>query len=133
MNYPELIGAVARRAGVPFEQAPTITRAALKTLAERISGGEARQLAEQLPDQLEDDLRKPPWDEFAESFSLEEFTRRVSERAGVDTPVARAATRTVLTTLREAVTTREFDDMVSQLPKEYREVIEQVGVQRRQG
>lgn len=133
MNYPEFIDTVARRAGVPSEQAPTITRATLKTLAERISGGEARQLAEQLPDQLEDDLRKPPWDEFAESFPLEEFTRRVSERAGVDASVARAATRAVLTTLREAVTAREFDDMVSQLPKEYREVIEPVGVQRRQG
>jgi uncharacterized protein (DUF2267 family) len=125
--YDDFIGAVGRRAGVSTEQATAITRATLQTLADRISGGQANDLADQLPDGLEDHLRKPPTREFAEPFGLGDFVQRVSARAGVDRALASAGVRAVLSTLREAVPGDEFEDTVAQLPKEFWEVVEPVG------
>lgn len=129
MVYEDFIDAVARRAGVPADQAATIARATLETLADRISGGEAEDLADQLPRGLDDHLRKPPTRENAEPFGLGDFVQRVKVRAGVDTALASAGVRAVLTTLREAVAGDEFEDMVAQLPKEFWEVIQPVGSQ----
>ncbi|MDP8973196.1 MAG: DUF2267 domain-containing protein [Actinomycetota bacterium] len=61
--------------------------ATLETLNERITGGEARDLAAQLPKGIRPALR--PKTEEAEGFSLEELYRRVAEREGVDIETAR--------------------------------------------
>ncbi|MBQ0902232.1 DUF2267 domain-containing protein [Micromonospora sp. U21] len=47
-----------------------------------------------------------------------EFLRRVGERAGVDQATARTGTGAVFATLREAVTVREFREMVARLPRD---------------
>lgn len=122
MKYQEYIDAVADRADVTFEEAELLSYATLQTLGERISAGEARDLAAQLPKGLQEAMSKP--EELAEPFGLGEFIRRVSIRAGVDPVLAGDAVRATLTTLREAVTDGEFDDILAQLPKEYRAVIE---------
>lgn len=128
MAYDDFINTVASRARVSTDQAATITRATLETLADRISGGEANELADQLPEGVDDYLRKPlPTRETAERFGLGEFVQRVSERAGVDGPLASAGVRAVFTTTREAVPADEFDDMVAQLPKEFWEVAQPEG------
>ena len=44
MRYDEFIDAVATRAGLPREQAETVTRATLRVLSERLTGGEAEDL-----------------------------------------------------------------------------------------
>lgn len=126
MNYPSFIDAMAQRAGVSPEQAEILTRATLETLSERLSGGEALDLAAQLPKALHAPLR--PRFEAAESFGVDEFVRRVSARAGVDEGQARNGTRTVLATLRQATTAGEFQDVMSQLPKEYHETLEPVAM-----
>ncbi|MEV1288935.1 DUF2267 domain-containing protein [Micromonospora sp. NPDC049679] len=127
MNCSEFVDAVARRGGVSREQAHDLTRATLQTLAERISGGETRDVGAQLAPELREYLHKEQ--EFPEPFGLGQFIRRVSDRAGVNTAQGSAGVRAVLATVREAVATREFEDVVSQLPKEYWEVIEPVGAQ----
>ncbi|SDY97735.1 Uncharacterized conserved protein, DUF2267 family [Micromonospora pattaloongensis] len=127
MNCAEFVAAAGRRAGVPPEQAHALTRATLETLADRISGGQAREVAAQLPPELRDYLRKEQ--EFPEPFGLGQFIRRVSDRAGVNTAQGSAAVRAVLATVRQAITGTEFEDVVSQLPKEYWEVITPVGVE----
>jgi len=53
---------------------------------------------------------------------VNEFVRRVVERAEVGPEETRKAAA-VLTTVREAVTPGEFDDVLSQLPQEYRELV----------
>ncbi|MCO1594498.1 DUF2267 domain-containing protein [Micromonospora sp. RHAY321] len=130
MEYQDFINAVATRAKVSTDQAATLTRATLETLADRISAGQAEDLAYQLPEGLDDHLRKPPprRGEHAKSFGLDEFVRRVADRPDVDRALAGAGVRAVLTTLREAVSRDEFADAVAQLPKEFRQVIEPVGV-----
>ena len=78
MDYATFTRTTAERAGLPEETAERIEHATLQTLADRISGGEAQDLAAQLPRPLQDDLR-PPREE-AEAFGVDEFVRRVAER-----------------------------------------------------
>ncbi|MFY1614903.1 DUF2267 domain-containing protein [Micromonospora sp. WMMD736] len=47
-----------------------------------------------------------------------DFLRRVSQRAGVDAATARVGTGAVFATLREAVTVREFHEMVARLSRD---------------
>ena len=97
----------------PAENAITAT---LETLNERISGGEARDLAAQFPEEIQPALR--PKAEEAEGFSLEEFYRRVAEREGVDIETARIDASAVMRVLREAVTPGELDDVMAQLSED---------------
>jgi uncharacterized protein (DUF2267 family) len=91
--------------------------ATLETLNERISGGEARDLTAQLPEEIQPALR--PKAEEAEGFLLEEFYRRVAEREGVDIETARVDASAVMRVLREAVTPGELDDVMAQLPEDF--------------
>ncbi|MCW2704907.1 MAG: hypothetical protein JWQ37_2902 [Blastococcus sp.] len=121
MDYKTFIDTEAQRAGLPKDQAETVAHATLKTLADRITGGEAGDLAAQLPNPLKGDLQKEQ--ENAEAFDVGEFVRRVSERAHVDQATARNGAMATLITVREAVTPGEFDDITSQLPQDYRELV----------
>lgn len=116
MDYTEFIQSVAKRPMVSPMQAEPITHATLTTLTERISGGQARDLASQLPEGLREHLRKP--DESAVPFGLADFLERVQARAAVDLQAATDGARAVFDTLRDAVSAKEYGDFVSQLPKE---------------
>jgi uncharacterized protein (DUF2267 family) len=107
------------------EMAEILTRATLQVLAQRISGGQARDLAAQLPPEFEEALR--PEREKAEPFDLEVFIDRVAERALVDFDAARAGVRAVFQTLREAVEGDEFEDVLAELPREYTALLEETG------
>ena len=121
MDYATFTKTTADRAGLPEETAERIEHATLRTLADRISGGESQDLAAQLPARLQDDLHSPRED--AEAFGVDEFLRRVAERGDVGPDEARSGAVAVLTTVREAVTPGEFDDVLSQLPQEFRELV----------
>lgn len=127
MSYEDFVDAVAERAGLSAPQATAISHATLETLADRISGGEAADLAALLPDRLAEHLYKPASRESADPFGRGEFVRRVASRADVDVPVASAGIQAVFTTLREAVKLREFEDMVAQLPQDLGELLTPVG------
>jgi uncharacterized protein (DUF2267 family) len=121
MKHDEFMTKVGQRADVSLETADALTAATLRTLAERISGGEAKDLAAQLPSQLKPHLTGG--DEPAQRFDAEEFVRRVAERAGTDPDRARAGVRAVFTTIRESVTSGEIDDITAQLPKDFEELV----------
>ncbi|MDG4758422.1 DUF2267 domain-containing protein [Micromonospora sp. WMMD710] len=121
MRFPRFIDAVSRRSGLPPEQAAVVARAVLQTMAERVTGGSATDLAGHLPDEVDGYLggagrsaarSVPP------APGPAEFLRRVGERAGVDEATARAGTGAVFATLREAVTVREFRQMVDGLSRD---------------
>ena len=105
------------------EMAETLIRATLQVLAQRISGGEARDIARQLAPPLDEWLQ--PESEKAEPFDLEVFVQRVAHRALVDFDAARAGVRAVFRTLREAVTGAEFQDVLAQLPREYAALLDE--------
>jgi uncharacterized protein (DUF2267 family) len=121
MDYETFTRTAAQRAGMPEGTVERVERATLQTLADRITGGEAQDLASQLPAPLQDSLQ-PPQDD-AEAFGVEEFLRRVAERGEVGRDEARSGAAAVLTTVREAVSAGEFEDVLSQLPQEYRELV----------
>ena len=121
MNQKEFLESVTVRGRLSPEQAEQLTEATLTVLADRISAGEVEDLAAQLPKGVRDWLVSK--EEPAQKFDLEEFIRRVSERAAVDLDTATRGVRAVLSTIRRAVTTGEFEDVLAQLPKEFREFI----------
>jgi uncharacterized protein (DUF2267 family) len=118
MEYNEFLQRVSEREDLPRDRVEALVSASLETLAERISGGEARDLAAQLPTPLKPPLEQS--DEPAEAFDADEFVERVADRAELDEDTAREGTHVVLETLREAVSKGEFDEVLSQLPRDIR-------------
>jgi uncharacterized protein (DUF2267 family) len=135
VDYDQFIELVRQRAGVSAsrrldgmpltdkEMAEALTRVTLQVLSQRISGGEARDLAVQLPSPFEEWLR--PEHEHAEPVDVEVFIQRVADRAFVDFEAARAGVKAVFQTLREAVTSNEFEDVLAQLPREYTALLDE--------
>lgn len=122
MNYDTFLDMVAQRARVDPEQAVTLTQATLRTLAQRLTAGQSYDLAAQLPQPLQIPLH--PQAEAAELFDAVEFVRRTAEGAGVTEAAARNGVRAVFTTLREAISGGEFDDIMTQLPRRYHDLVE---------
>ncbi|SCG49754.1 DUF2267 domain-containing protein [Micromonospora halophytica] len=119
MRFPLFVDAVARRAELRPEQAAAISRAVLRTVAERVRAGEADDLAAQFPDDLSAYLTGPADAGRPDTFGPLEFLRRVAERAGVEPATAQVGVRAVFATLRETVTVGEFQDLVAQLPESF--------------
>ncbi|MER7889436.1 DUF2267 domain-containing protein [Micromonospora sp. NPDC094482] len=108
---------VAARAGVPDDTARALSEATLRTLAERISGGEAADLAGHVAHELRPLLARAAQEE-PEVFAYDEFLRRVAERAGVGPQLAERGAGAVLQTLHRVVGHREFERALAQLPTE---------------
>ncbi len=118
---------VRQRLGVDDTTARLATDAVLETLAERIAAGQVEDLIAQL-----DPLLHPPLRRGAESakpggrrMPLEEFSRRVAAREGADADEAdlyeeiAEHARMVFATLAEAVSIKEWLDVIVELPEEY--------------
>jgi uncharacterized protein (DUF2267 family) len=123
--YEDFIILVQRGADTSRDTAERATRAVLETLAERISQGEARDLAAQLPPEL------APWiatNSPAERFDVEEFIRRVAARTDAEVPMAERYTRAVFAALQRAVSRGEFDDMMAELPGHFSTLLLHQGV-----
>lgn len=120
VDRDHFVAGVEREAGIPSDEADRAVDATLTTLAERISGGEARDIARQLAP----DLRALLTDgDKAEPFGYEEFLRRVAEREGVAPAVAERDARAVFAELGRAVTHDEIADMASELPRDFAPLI----------
>jgi uncharacterized protein (DUF2267 family) len=120
MNFDHFVGQVQHRAQLPDTgSAVWAIQATLQSLAERLDAGEAKDLAAQLPRpfQIYFDV-----DEHAQPFSAHEFFERVTEREQVDAPVAAFHARVVLEVLQEAVSVGELQDVVGQLPADWRRI-----------
>ncbi len=117
MEYHQFLGQVQHRGRMAtLEDATKAVRATLQTLGERLFGGEATDLAAQLPQEIGRYLLEASK---SERFSLDEFFRRVSQREGVDLPTSVYHTRAVIDVLKDAVSPGEIADVLAQLPAEY--------------
>src|SRR3954452_8067571 len=116
LDYERFITVVAEDAEIGFEAAERAARAVLETLGERIAQGEARDIAAQLPPELSPYIAtNTP----ADGFDVDEFVRRIAERAGVDAATAERHARAVFTALSRALDRREHDQMATELSKDY--------------
>ncbi|MFW6075232.1 MAG: DUF2267 domain-containing protein [Chloroflexota bacterium] len=126
MQHDEFVGQVQHRAQLSaLGDAERATRALLETLAERLDGGEAKDLAAQLPREIGLHLtrdEKRAWE--SERLSLDEFYQRVSERESVDLPVAIFHARAVMSVVEEAVSAGEMSDVRQQLGEEFAPLFE---------
>lgn len=120
MDYDRFITIVDRATGVSREAAERATRATLQTLADRISKEEALDLVEELPPELAPAMFT---DGPAEGFDVDEFIRRVAEREGADMATAKCHAAMVFSTLARAISTEAYDDLMSQLPSDYRPLL----------
>lgn len=118
------IDKVAERTQVPEERAVALTEATLGTLATRLSAGAAADLADRVPERFRPLLIG--FEEDPEPFSFDEFVARVAARAGVPADLARRGVGAVLRAMHTTVGQREFDEFMSQLPREFAQAVQAV-------
>ena len=119
MKYDEFLARVRERGEYKDnDEAAHVTNAVLEVLAQRISPGEVRDLASQLPGPLGQVLEDAAPQQ-ARSFGIEEVLRRVAERTGARPRTAEWDAGAVLSTLGDAVTGGELNQIISQLPSSY--------------
>ncbi|WP_225829888.1 DUF2267 domain-containing protein [Streptomyces sp. NK08204] len=107
------------------EEAEHISTAVLRVLATGITPEEADGLAAQLPPPLDDVLHRER--EGPESLGREEFLRRVADRTGARPRTAEWDAGAVLSTVADAVSDGQVDDLLSQLPADYAELFGRPG------
>ncbi|SFQ65369.1 Uncharacterized conserved protein, DUF2267 family [Amycolatopsis arida] len=120
MKEHDIVAKVREIAGLEDnDHAAAATRATLEVLAQRLAGREPHDLAAQLPPAIAEAL---PDTGSGEEFGLGEFYRRVAAAEGRDCTLdgAREHARAVVAVIRQTVTEGELDDLVAQLPQEYR-------------
>jgi len=130
MQEEEFISAVERRTGLDSDDAAyAATDATLTVLGQRLTEGEAENVASQLPTRLDETLTGESTE--AEEFSVEEFVERVFERereqtgsSVADTDEAEQHVRGVTSVLGNAVSGSELDDARNQLPSEFEALFE---------
>jgi uncharacterized protein (DUF2267 family)/CBS domain-containing protein len=119
MQYDKFVGKVQHCARLASQsEAVTAIRATLETLSERLAGGEAKDVAAQLPKEIGVYLRSS-WENRSDRLSLREFYHRVSMRENVALPKAIHHARCVIAVLQKSVSKGEMDDIRSQLPAEF--------------
>src|SRR6201986_1045001 len=119
MKYDGFLARVRERGEYNSQhEAADISNAVLEVLAQRISPGEVKDLASQLPGPLGHVLEAATPRQ-ARSFGIEEFYRRVAERTHPRTSQAQWDPNSPPTSLADAVTGEELNTIISRLPSSY--------------
>jgi uncharacterized protein (DUF2267 family) len=121
LDYTAFLDTVADAARTGRDEAERATRATLRTIGERITRGEADDLAAQLPPEAAPYLEST--ERGAERFDLDEFLRRVAERASVEAESSERLASAVFLALGRALTREEMDDLAAQLPRDIRRLL----------
>jgi uncharacterized protein (DUF2267 family) len=122
VDYAQFISLVARRAQIPNDEAELAAGAVLETLAERLTPGEVTQLLEQLPMEVAVWFHRVPG-RAVQRYDVDEFLRRVAQREGTDVATAESHARAVFAALREVVSGDEIQDVLADLPEDFRAIV----------
>lgn len=127
MQYDEFIQKVQEKGGFENrDEAERVVFAVLGTLGEKIYRTEERQLAAQLPKELKKAFYQYQPVERGRAdlgnYTLEEFYNRVKARADISFPEAQRQSKVVIGVLKEAVAAGEIEDVVRELPEEFRQL-----------
>lgn len=122
-EYEKFVGKVEERIGNPAPgEAERAVISTFETLRERVSDGEARDMADLLPEEIAEPLRGRSGD--PEGFSLDEFFRRVAKREGVTPEEATAHVTAVMSVLGETLPEDEWRNVRAQLPREFHTLLQ---------
>jgi uncharacterized protein (DUF2267 family) len=126
MDYQGFITVVREQADVPDAEAERVACTTLRILSQRVSLGEAEDIAERLPGELRSciDLGGSP-----QRFRLEGFIKRLEEQLGADRRKVEREAKAVLAALWSAVGSDEFNDMRSELPKDFGPLLDEAVAQ----
>jgi uncharacterized protein (DUF2267 family) len=116
-EYEQFIRTIQHKAEASWDEAERAAAATLATLAERLSAGEARDVAEELPPEARQWLAGG--DGGAEGFMVDEFLRRVAEREQADLETAERHARAVFVALTRNLSRQERRDMMAELPQDF--------------
>jgi uncharacterized protein (DUF2267 family) len=123
MQEHEFVSAVKESLSLPDNQsAERAVRATLTVLGQRLAGGEAKDLASQLPGGLKDVL---PREGGGERFGVDTFYERIAEQEGDGVTVAQARqhARAIAKGLETALTDGQWQDVTSQLPQDFQDFL----------
>jgi uncharacterized protein (DUF2267 family) len=122
MQEHEFVAAVKESIGLPDnDSAERAIRATLTVLGRRLQGGEAKDLASQLPGSLAGAL---PDEGAGERFDVDTFYQRIAdEEGGVTVAQARQHARAIAKGLETALTDGEWQNFTSQLPQDYQDFL----------
>lgn len=124
MNFSEFVGQLQHRLELAEEgRAVRAARATLSTLGERITEGEANDLASPLPMEIDRFLREA---ESGQRFDFDEFVDRVAEREEVERSDAVYHAKVVLALVGEVTPGNEMNQVRGQLPEEFDPLFELV-------
>lgn len=121
MQFDDFITRVQEQARFDSrEESIQLTRAVLETLGERLDRKVRNGLEAQLPNELKEFLLARA--EHGDLYDVHEFYNRVGARANLTYGDATERTRQVISVLREAIPGGEIEDILEDLPAEYREL-----------
>ncbi|MBE9200017.1 MULTISPECIES: DUF2267 domain-containing protein [unclassified Nodularia (in: cyanobacteria)] len=122
MKYDEFITHVQSLAqSNAREEAESATRATLETLKERVPVDEANELAAELPQELGQCLQGREG-EGSESFNLQEFISRVSQRENIEPTTTAIHVRAVFAVLQNAINPEKFAKFHAHFSHDYEEL-----------
>ncbi|WP_414544609.1 DUF2267 domain-containing protein [Nostoc sp. CCY0012] len=122
MEYNEFITHVQSLAqSNSREEAESATRATLETLKERVPGDEIQDLARQLPQELGNYLQGREA-ENEQSFNLQEFIMRVSQKENIEPTTTAIHVRAVFAVLQNAVNPEKFAKLHTYFSHDYEEL-----------
>lgn len=117
MRHDEFLKTVTEKGGPQDrEQASQLVNVVLEDLGKRLKGGEASNLAAQLPEELKAPLTANAGTDTLDD--VDEFLRRVAGKLepGLGTDEALPQVKAVFSTLSDSVSEGEIDDLRAQLP-----------------
>ncbi|TYC06665.1 DUF2267 domain-containing protein [Micromonospora sp. WP24] len=118
MKYHEFVATVRQRGEyTSAADAEEAIRAVLGVLAARLTPDEARDLAGQLPHGIAEILQESR--EPTLRLSVQEFLQRIAAGTGATSRTAEWDAFAVLSTLAEAISDGELNDLITQLPSGY--------------
>jgi uncharacterized protein (DUF2267 family) len=120
MQEHEFVAAVAGSTGTSHDEAERAVRSTVQVLGSRLSGGQTRNLAAQLPPEIASTL---PSEGPGERFDAEEFCLRVAESEGCSPQQARQHARATFAALKVGLTGNEYDHIAAQLPPDYADLL----------
>jgi uncharacterized protein (DUF2267 family) len=121
VSYDEIIQRVQERAGIADRSdAEGTTIEVLQELCDRLSGNEARDLLAQLPGELQRAVIVSP---SPLPVDHDTFIANIGRELGISGEDARKRTRAVVSTLREAVSWGEFQDVLEELDPQYADFV----------
>lgn len=124
MDYATFLKSVGNGAGLEDKrQAERATISTLTMLGTHLTEGQIENFTAQLPEPLKQEVAESV-PQTRRSFSLDQFLSEVQDASGAsDRKEAERITRAVMGTLEEAITGGEVQDLFSQLPTEFGDLV----------